>query len=137
MFNLVLFGLKFVFVALLYVFIFALVRTVIKDTKLVSDNVVEEAKPARLVADFGKSSSKSFALTEKVLIGRSETADISLEDNFLSSNHVRITRQGQTYVIQDLKSTNGTLLNGEPIKKATLNDGDEIAIGQTKLKFLQ
>lgn len=137
MLNLVLYGLKFVFIFFLYVFIIALIRSVLKDTKLALDVSVDEPKAARLVLNFGSSDSKSFALSDKVIIGRSEAADINLDDTFASFNHARLYKQGNTYVVQDLKSTNGTLLNGKRIKKETLNNGDVISIGKAKLKFIQ
>ena len=135
--NLVLFGLKFLFIALLYLFIVILIRTVIKDTKLAAGVGADEPAVARLVLNFGKNDSKSFALTEKLIIGRAETADIHVDDDFASSNHVRVYRQGNTFLVQDLKSTNGTKVNGEVTKKATLNNGDEVMVGKTIFKFLQ
>ena len=137
MLNIILYALKFIFIFLLYVFIFALIRSVLKDTKLIVTDVSEEPKVGRLVINFGQNNSQSFALTEKVVIGRSEAADIQLDDNFISFNHARVYKQGNTYLVQDLKSTNGTLLNGKRVKKETLNNGDEITIGKIKLKFLQ
>jgi len=137
MLNLILYALKFIFILLLYVFIFALIRSVLKDTKLITDIEPQEALPARLVVNFGKNNSQSFALTDKVIIGRSEAADIQLDDNFISFNHARVYKQGSAYLVQDLKSTNGTLLNGKRIKKEALNNGDEITIGKINLKFLQ
>ncbi|HDZ86512.1 hypothetical protein LCGC14_0879710 [marine sediment metagenome] len=137
MINLVLFSLKFVFLGLLYLFIFLLVRSIMNDTKLAAADVIDEPKPAKLVLNFGDKNSKTFNLTDKVIIGRSEGADIQLEDSFASSSHAKLQKQGATYVVQDLKSTNGTLLNGNKIKKETLNSGDEIKIGKNKFKFLQ
>jgi len=137
MINLVLFSLKFVFLGLLYLFIFLLVRSIMKDTKIAAADVIDEPKPAKLVLNFGDKNSKTFNLTDKVIIGRSEGADIQLDDSFASSSHAKLQKQGATYVVQDLKSTNGTLLNGKKIKKETLNSGDEIKIGKNKFKFLQ
>ncbi len=136
MVNLVLYALKFVFIFFLYLFIFLLIRSVLKDTKLAS-NMNVQASPARLVLNFGKPNSKSFSLTDKAIIGRSETADIQVDDNYVSHNHARITRRGNTYVVQDLGSTNGTFIRGKRIKKEALNNGDELIIGKVPLKFLQ
>lgn len=137
MLNLILYGLKFVFIFFLYLFIVALIRSVLKDTKLALDISVDEPKAARLVLNFGASNSKSYALTDKIVIGRSEAADIHIEDTFASFNHARLYKQGNTYVVQDLKSTNGTTLNGKRIKKETLNNGDVITIGKANFKFIQ
>lgn len=137
MLNIILFALKFIFIGLLYVFIFALIRSVLKDTRLVTDVGIDEAAPARLVLNFGMNNSKNFSLTDKVIIGRSEAADIKIDNSFTSYNHARVYKQGNTYVVQDLKSTNGTTVNGEKIKKQTLNNGDVLTIGKVDLKFLQ
>jgi hypothetical protein len=60
-------------------------------------------------------------------IGRWEDNDVVVDDRWVSRYHARIHRKGDQYVIQDLGSKNGTLINGQRIAKPTiLVDGDEI-----------
>jgi hypothetical protein len=71
-----------------------------------------------------------------VLLGRSETADLRLEDPFASSHHARLVRQGRLLVLEDLGSTNGTYLNGEPLGgPQPLHTGDRVRIGDTELSY--
>ncbi len=69
-----------------------------------------------------------------LMIGRSTGADLHLRDTFVSSQHARLSVTDQGLLLEDLKSTNGTLLNGAEVSEAWLRPGDEIAIGDTVLK---
>lgn len=78
---------------------------------------------------------------DQVTIGRAIDADVRLNDSRASRLHARITTEtdpttGKTsYRISDLESTNGTLVNGEPITDGPLNDGDKIVIGDHLFRF--
>ena len=78
---------------------------------------------------------------DEVIIGRAIEADVRLNDSRASRLHARIsseldpeTRQTNCR-ITDLGSTNGTLVNGEAITEAPLNDGDKIVIGDHLFRF--
>jgi adenylate cyclase len=60
---------------------------------------------------------------------------INLDDKTASRRHARITREGEDYFIEDLKSTNHTFVNGKEIKKVKLKHGDRITIGFSTLVF--
>jgi adenylate cyclase len=60
---------------------------------------------------------------------------INLDDKTVSRRHARITREGDDYFIEDLKSTNHTFVNGKEVKKAKLKHGDRITIGFSTLIF--
>ena len=64
----------------------------------------------------GLASGSAYDLTEGALLGRGDQADIRLEDGFASSAHARLVPQGDVMVLEDLGSTNGTYLNGEPLR---------------------
>jgi hypothetical protein len=67
-----------------------------------------------------------------VVVGRSDQADITLDDPYASDFHARIRPSDGALEIQDLDSTNGTYVNGTAIEEATpLRSGDEIRIGET------
>jgi diguanylate cyclase (GGDEF)-like protein len=78
---------------------------------------------------------------DAVIIGRAIEADVRLNDSRASRLHARITSEldpktnATTYRITDLGSTNGTLVNGELINEASLNDGDKIVIGDHLFRF--
>jgi hypothetical protein len=69
------------------------------------------------------------------VIGRLAGSEIELQDTGASRRHAEVRRRGQDFVIVDLGSTNGTLVNDSPIAEHTLEDGDRITIGRTVLEF--
>lgn len=78
---------------------------------------------------------------ESTLIGRDPSCDIVLDDSAVSRQHakVRAVEEGgkKKFVLHDLASENGTIVNGEAIAKHELSDGDQIVIGRTKMVFKQ
>lgn len=72
--------------------------------------------------------------TESV-IGRGATATIVINDGGASRNHARIIWNGKAAGLEDLQSTNGTLLNGRRVTVSPLEQGDVIEIGGTRLVF--
>ncbi len=77
-----------------------------------------------------------FDLLGGLSIGRSKDADVQIEDRYASGIHARLfSREGHHYV-EDMRSTNGTLLNGRALEgEAELVDGDTIQIGDTAFRF--
>lgn len=68
-------------------------------------------------------------------IGRDKSNELALEDPGLSRRHCRITREGDTFILEDLKSANGTQRNEEPVDRVVLEDGDTIQVGGVGLRF--
>ncbi|HVU87514.1 MAG TPA: EAL domain-containing protein [Pirellulales bacterium] len=68
-------------------------------------------------------------------IGRVESADLQIDDSRVSREHAVILREGKTYRVRDLHSTNGTLLNGQRIQDAELADGDILVIAGVEFTF--
>jgi diguanylate cyclase (GGDEF)-like protein len=73
--------------------------------------------------------------TALVVVGRASECGLSLQHPSVSRHHCRIWREGDTYVIEDLGSTNRTYLNGKPIARAELRDGDQIGVGSNAIKY--
>jgi pSer/pThr/pTyr-binding forkhead associated (FHA) protein len=69
--------------------------------------------------------------------GRHPESDIFLDDITVSRRHVEIEQVGDSYVVRDAGSLNGTYLNRERVTEATLANGDEVQIGAFKLVFFQ
>ncbi len=92
---------------------------------------------ARLLIYTGKLKGKALALPAegKVVLGRSQQAHITIPDGNLSRTHCAVAAAGKGYKVEDLKSTNGTFLNGKQIDQALLRDGDRIVIGETEMEF--
>jgi serine phosphatase RsbU (regulator of sigma subunit) len=71
---------------------------------------------------------------DSVVIGRSSTSDLPLTDRFLSRHHARLFRDGDRYLVEDLGSRNGTLLNGQAVQRPTpVVAGDVIRISGSVL----
>lgn len=73
---------------------------------------------------------------ERVTIGRKPQNDIQIENLAVSSEHARIITILNDSFLEDLGSTNGTLVNGTPIKKHILQNNDVIEIGKYQLKYI-
>ena len=71
----------------------------------------------------------------EMVIGRAADAQIRIEDDGVSRYHAKLTVTTTGVVLEDLKSKNGTLVNGNPIKKHILQNNDVIEIGKYTLKF--
>ncbi|MEW6313297.1 MAG: FHA domain-containing protein [Pseudomonadota bacterium] len=73
---------------------------------------------------------------ERTTIGRKEHNDVVIDNLAVSGDHAQIVSILNDSFLEDLDSTNGTLVNGNPIKKHFLQNGDVIEIGKYKLKYL-
>ncbi len=69
----------------------------------------------------------------EITIGRNENSDIHINNLGASKKHARIFRRKGEYIIEDLKSTNGTLMNNESIITAKLSGNDVVTIGKHNL----
>ena len=90
----------------------------------------------RLVVREGKNASYEVELRQPVtVIGRAADAGVRLADQAVSRRHAEIRVSDDGAAVSDLKSTNGTLLNGARVTTAALVDGDELRVGETVLVF--
>lgn len=71
-----------------------------------------------------------------VTIGRDSTNTIAIESPFVSKAHAIFQYSGGQFVIEDLRSANGTKLNGQPIQTSVVSPGDVIEIGDERLLFV-
>ena len=91
---------------------------------------------AQLVISAGENAGTVVPLTEsEYLIGRQRDNDIQLADLGISGRHARIFRGPEGFVVEDLKSRNGTWLNGVRVFHALLKNGDQIRIGATDIRY--
>jgi pSer/pThr/pTyr-binding forkhead associated (FHA) protein len=72
---------------------------------------------------------------EALTIGRHPQSDIALHQPMVSRHHARIEKRGETFIIRDLGSTNGTFVGGKRIEEHTLQDCDTILIGNARIVF--
>lgn len=132
MIDLVLFIGRIALVAILYLFLFIVMRTGIGLVK------GQRKDPAIWCVDVDKGPRRRglhVDMLGPVVVGRSPSSDIVIAEPFVSSTHARFTLQGPALVLEDLNSTNGTLVNGRPIlDPVTLRDGDEVQVGDVVMR---
>jgi pSer/pThr/pTyr-binding forkhead associated (FHA) protein len=151
-------GLKFGFVAVLYLFLLWVARSALKDLRRTAKAtpvagvasgapMAQEATGIHVAASpdahvalvveraAGHQSGSRYDVTRGATLGRGDV-EIVLEDPFASSQHARLEPQGGVTVIEDLGSTNGTYLNEELLRgPQPLHSGDRIRIGDSVFTF--
>ena len=96
----------------------------------------EEGVHWRLMCLTGSTKGETFLLkSNRVVMGRSEKADIRVMDIKSSREHAEITKVGNDWILTDLGSQNGIVLNDQKISQSKLREGDKVIIGQTVYKF--
>ena len=144
-------ALKFGFLAVLYLFLFWVVRSALRELRRTTVPAPEAtgvhpigpggraaATDAWLVASSGGGlePGERFDLFGGLSIGRSPDADVRIEDRYASGVHARVYSRKANYYVEDMNSTNGTFLNGGRLDgEAKLNDLDEVRIGDTEFRF--
>ncbi|MCL1870471.1 MAG: FHA domain-containing protein [Promicromonosporaceae bacterium] len=91
---------------------------------------------ALLVVQRGAGVGERFLLdSDRAVAGRSEKADIFLDDVTVSRKHAEFVREGDHFVVRDVGSLNGTYVNRQRIDVAVLTTGDEVQIGKFRMSF--
>lgn len=90
----------------------------------------------RLLCMTGENKGLSYYIkSNRLVIGRGENVDIKIMDGKCSKVHAEIVKVGKDFVLTDLKSQNGTMVNDLKVTQYTLKDTDKIIIGQTVFKY--
>ena len=130
--------LRLIFLAILYVFLYLVVRALVRDLRAAArEPVTELGRLVVLAAPSGEPpAGSSFALDAITSLGRDVNNSIVLEDDFVSATHAALTYRGRAWYVEDLGSTNGTYVNGAPVDGLSpIAFGDEIQIGQVRLRL--
>lgn len=77
-----------------------------------------------------------FLEKERFVIGRRPTCDVQINDQGISKEHMAILTVGNDQIVEDLGSTNGTLVNGEKVQRHILQNGDVIEVGRYAIKYV-
>lgn len=72
---------------------------------------------------------------DRVVIGRAKECELVIDNLGISRQHAEIIKEGGVHVLRDLKSNNGTFVNGRRVRVHNLNDGEEIGIGKFTITF--
>ena len=97
----------------------------------------EQPRPSKLIISCqGQMLSEIDFDRSRVLIGRSDHNDISINSKFVSRHHLLLVRHGKTTFMMDLNSTNGTYVNSRRVSNHVLIDGDVLSVGNHRIKFV-
>jgi pSer/pThr/pTyr-binding forkhead associated (FHA) protein len=153
-------ALKFGFLAVLYLFVLWVARSIRKDLRPERAQVVstrEEPVPAPMDDATGMISASQFKqgrsipshlriiqtdslydLSTPIILGRGDRANVQIEDPYASHRHAQITPEGEMVILEDLGSTNGTFLNGTRVHgPQPIYVGDSLTIGDFEVVFEQ
>lgn len=137
-FLVVVWAVRLLFLALLYVFLYRVARSLLRDLRAAAREPTSSL--GRLVVVDSPSgepeAGRSFDLDAITSLGRDVNNTIVIDDPFASAEHAVLTYRGRGWFVEDLGSTNGTYLNGRAIAGvAALGYGDELSIGQVRLRI--
>jgi pSer/pThr/pTyr-binding forkhead associated (FHA) protein len=145
-------ALKFGFLAVLYLFLLVIARSALKDLRRTTAPAPDatgfhavaayaegpRGADAWLVAERGGGleQGQRFDLIGGLSIGRSKDSDVQIQDRYASGFHARVFSREGRFFVEDMSSTNGTLLNGATLHgEAELIDGDTVQIGDTEFRL--
>jgi len=151
-FNIIVIALQYSLVVLLYYFLYRVVKLAVRDLNRLAfddldDSVVHDtglsdadfhSQPRLVVIDDHQEllSQTFFTIVDSLTIGRSQKNNVVIDSSFVSHEHACISRTKHNYLLADLNSTNGTIVNGQQVEEEiALVDGDIIQIGAVTLKF--
>lgn len=133
MVNFVLLVGRLVLVALLYVFLFAVMRTGVGLVK----GQHKKSEAWTVAVEHGPRTLQGVKLTVAgpLIVGRAPGADILIPTDYVSGRHARFSLLGTSLMIEDLGSTNGTSLNGRPVGEMTAcTVGDVVTVGDVDIR---
>ncbi len=131
--------LRLVFAFLLYFFIFLIARITVRELAAATTVSGETSgPPGHLIVQSpgatGLRPGTRLPLEPVTVIGRHPACTIRLDDSYISTEHAQLTWEHGRWWITDLKSTNGTRVNGQPVTAPTgLRYGDVIELGDVRL----
>jgi pSer/pThr/pTyr-binding forkhead associated (FHA) protein len=129
-----LFG-RILLLALLYLFLFAAVRSGMGLIKRGAPGVPERPLVLAVMAGPRELTGVKVPLDRQVRIGRSPGLELVIADDFVSTAHARIVPGAGGPVLEDLASTNGTVVNGRRVTTpVVLGPGDTVEIGTVKMR---
>lgn len=121
--------LNFSFLALIYLLLWQILRAGRRELYPPSPAEEPSARLRRLEG------SQVHPIAGRAILGRDPHCSVIVDDGFASARHASIEWDGAGWVLRDLESTNGTLLEGRPVSEARLKDGDVVRIGDTRFRF--
>ncbi len=129
---------RIAFLGLLYLFLFFVVRALLRDLRAASrEPAAELGRLVVLASPAGEPPvGAAYPLDAVTGIGRDVNNAVVIDDPFASAEHAMLTFRGRTWYVEDAGSTNGTYVNGNLVDGlAPLGFGDEIQVGQVRFRL--
>jgi hypothetical protein len=129
---------RFLFLGSLYLFLFGVVRVLLRDLRAAAREPVTALGRLVVVASEVDEPTigATFPLDAVATLGRDVNNTIVVDDPFASTEHAVLSFRGRAWYLQDLDSTNGTYLNGTPVDGlAAVAFGDEVQVGRVRFRL--
>lgn len=144
MFELISSILKYIFIVIIYLFIFGIIRLIYLDIRSMNAPGAAVGKGNPYLKLINRRESLNFKVAEtyplkgKMTVGRDNRNNIAVKDPYISGRHAAFELNGPICTLQDLGSTNGTVVNGSRLghEKVILQDGDQVRLGQLGFLFV-
>lgn len=132
-----LWAVRLAFLAALYLFLAVVVRALLRDIRAASRDPAGALGRLVVIASGGfPAAGTVFPLDALTILGRDLGSSVVLDDPFASARHAILTFRGRGWYVEDLGSTNGTLVNGVLVAGALpLGFGDELQIGEIRMRL--
>jgi len=136
-FVLTLWVVRVLFLVLLYGFLYAVARVLLRDLRVAARGPAVLGRLVVLSAPAGEPPvGASFSLDAVTSLGRDVNNAIVIDDPFASGEHAVLSFRGRAWYVEDLGSTNGTFVNGVPVDQvAALGFGDELQVGEVRFRL--
>lgn len=135
---------KYVFIIIIYLFVFSILRLMYLDIKSIASegNSLEDSylKVVNRLDSLNFKMQEHYVVKNNMTLGRSSKNDIVIKDKFVSKNHLIFLENNGSYYIEDLGSANGTFLNGvriDPHEPVEIYDNDKIGVGFIQFIFVE
>lgn len=141
MYNILSLVFKYLFILIIYLFMFSIIRLIYLDIKGMGLSTYVKDTYLKLINQKDTLPFKIkevYSLEEDITIGRSKNNTITIKDPYISKNHLSIVKDEGDYYLEDLGSANGTYVNGDRIMDVVrLKNGDTIRLGQVDFIFVK
>ncbi len=140
MYHIISMVLKYIFIILIYLFIYNILKLIYLDMKGIGETASIDGSYLKLInkiEDIPYKVREYYAVKDMTTLGRTVGNTIYLNDPYISKEHLKIYKSDNNFYIEDLNSSNGTVLNNREIKDISkLNNGDIIKIGDLEFLFV-
>lgn len=135
---------RVLFVGLIYLFLFTLLRTTARELAVIAQTMPtsegQSSQASLIVEDRGESSlrrGQALSLPSAAIVGRVAGSDVLADDPHVSARHAELRYERGQWWLRDLGSSNGTLRNGEPVRTVVaVHHGDVLQCGRVRFRFV-